>query len=544
MSVFHYALRPGGFLLLGQTETVGASADLFSVADPAHRLYTKKSVKDPRALSFGEPADSHPLLRLRTPTPAPAPENALLQDARQLILSRYCPPGVIVDADLTIVETLGQTGPYLELSPGSASLSMFKMARRGLAHALRMAVNTARREGRAVRREGIRISEKDAATRHVNLVVSPLAEGPSEGFLLVLFEPVVPREEAPTPPRPKRARGKQENESTARIRTLEAELDATRQHMQAMIEDLEAGNEELQSANEEILSSNEELQSMNEELNTAREELQSTNEEINTVNEELHSRNDELTRVNSDLNNLLVSVESAVVIVGGDLCIRRFTPTAAKALNLIASDVGRPIHHINPDIDCPDLEERIRGVIDRVMPHRAEVRDSQGRWLELGIRPYKDVDNRINGAVLTLSGIAAQKQLESELRVERVFSEALGGNVNGWAVLLDDAGRVRWANESFQDAFGVESEGVLAKRLVEIDGGFDDPRVEALVERATSPSASGGDEIWLELRLGRPGRRRLALSARRLEDEAGDASVLFVARDTRSADEAGEGTPS
>src|SRR5262249_49431535 len=143
--------------------------------------------------------------------------------------------------------------------------------------------------------------------------------------------------------------------SSPRVARLQEELASSREHLQSIIQDLESANEEVQSPNEEGLYANEELQSTNEELDTAKEELQSTNEELNTVNEELHGRNEELSRVNSDLLNLLSSVQIALVIVASDLRIRRFTPVAERILNLIPSDVGRPIGHIKPNIDCPDL---------------------------------------------------------------------------------------------------------------------------------------------------------------------------------------------
>ena len=197
---------------------------------------------------------------------------------------------------------------------------------------------------------------------------------------------------------------------------LQQELAASREHLQSIIQELEAANEELQSANEEILSSNEELQSTNEELDTAKEELQSTNEELNTVNEELHGRNEELSRLNSDLVNLLASVEIAIVIVASDLRIRRFTPMAERVLNLIPADLGRPISHIKPNIDCPDLEEMIGRAIDQVAPQQREVKDRNGNAYSLRIRPYKSIDNRIDGAVLTLFDVTGKSGNGGETR--------------------------------------------------------------------------------------------------------------------------------
>jgi len=196
--------------------------------------------------------------------------------------------------------------------------------------------------------------------------------------------------------------------------TLRRSSPPVRDYLQSIIQDLEATNEELQSANEEILSSNEELQSTNEELDTAKEELQSTNEELNTINEELSGRNNELSRVNSDLVNLLASVQIAIVMVAGDLRIRRFTPMAERVLNLIPGDIGRPISDIKPTIQGPDLEKLIAESIDSVTIKEQEVRDRNGNWFLLRIRPYKNLEHKIDGAVLALFDIGDQKRRSFE----------------------------------------------------------------------------------------------------------------------------------
>jgi two-component system CheB/CheR fusion protein len=195
---------------------------------------------------------------------------------------------------------------------------------------------------------------------------------------------------------------------------LERELAASREYLQSIIQDIEAANEELQSANEEILSANEELQSTNEELDTAKEELQSTNEELNTVNEELQSRNEELSRVNSDLINLLANVQIAIVMVSNDLRIRRFTPMAERVLNLIPNDVGRPISDIKPNIDCSNLESQISEAIDSMSIKESECRDRSGKQYALRIRPYKNVENRIDGAVIAMFEIQGRAETDGD----------------------------------------------------------------------------------------------------------------------------------
>jgi two-component system CheB/CheR fusion protein len=186
-----------------------------------------------------------------------------------------------------------------------------------------------------------------------------------------------------------------------RVSDLRRELGASREYLQSIIQELEAANEELQSANEEILSAN--------------EELQSTNEELNTVNEELHSRNEELTRVNSDLINLLGSVDIPIVIVGSAMEIRRFTPKAEQMFNLIPGDVGRPIAQINPNFDIDNLAGLIQSTIDEITPHEREVRDRSGRWYALRVRPYRGVDNRLDGAVIAAIDVDAAKRYEEHL---------------------------------------------------------------------------------------------------------------------------------
>ncbi|HXT49649.1 MAG TPA: PAS domain-containing protein [Thermoanaerobaculia bacterium] len=219
---------------------------------------------------------------------------------------------------------------------------------------------TARKKGLRVRING--------GHSVVTIEVVPLGSGPAEGrHYVILFEEstTAPAPASPPAAATSAAPGKSKEHST-QLDELQDELAGTRNYLQSMIQDLEAANEELQSANEEILSSNEELQSTNEELDTAREELQSTNEELHTLNGELQARNEELARANSDLTNLLAAIQMPIVMVDNDLRVRRFTPAAEKVLNLLPGDVGRPIGHLKPNVDCPDLEQLIATAIANV----------------------------------------------------------------------------------------------------------------------------------------------------------------------------------
>jgi len=416
MSIFHYALQATGFLMLGAAETVGPNTDLFAVADKRHRLYTKKLTVVRTDLQF--PPIEH-ASGSGEPSPRPSAEvrsaGQVQNEANLLVLSRYAPPGVIVDNDLQIIQFRGPTGAFLEPASGEASLSLFKMAREGLLHALRTALHEVRKSGKASRKEGLRVRH-NGTVKEVNLEVVPLNTSGEIRHFLVLFE----NAGQSAAPQHGVSRGKSRPAPLPRektpVRRLQEELAASREYLQSIIQDREAANEELQSANEEILSANEELQSTNEELDTAKEELQSTNEELNTVNEELQARNEELSRVNSDLVNLLGSVQIPIVMVAGDLRIRRFTATAEKVLNLIPSDLGRPISDIKPNIDCPELEKLISDAVETVSIQEREVRDRLGNSYLLRVRPYKNLENRIDGAVLALFDIDAGRGQEIEAR--------------------------------------------------------------------------------------------------------------------------------
>src|SRR5262249_54240275 len=248
----------------------------------------------------------------------------------------------------------------------------------------------------------------------IEVVPVDLVKG--ETHLLVMFHDATPdrirKEPQPSdvaPAKRQKTAFKLGHGQRADLQRLEDELGTTRDYLQSIIQDQEAINEELQSANEEILSSNEELQSTNEELETAKEELQSTNEELNTVNEELQTRNLEMSQVNSDLTNLLGSVQIPIIMVSNDLRLRRFTPMVERLFNLIPSDVGRPIGDFKPNLQISNLEQLIAETIDTVSVKEFELQDVEGRWYSMRLRPYKSVENKIDGAVLTLVDINAMK---------------------------------------------------------------------------------------------------------------------------------------
>ena len=423
ISLFHYALRPTGFLVLGTSEGLGAASTLFGVEDRTHKVFSKRAgaARQEVAFSLNSQVGLKAYGPVRIPVP-PLDANFNYSEAQKefdrRLLTQYAPATVFINADMEIIHTRGSVDRFLKLAPGRASLSLTKMAREGLLFELRNAVTRARKENIVVGKRNLKIRDADGkgeesaaadSTRSVSFEVIPVTLGNGqERYFMIVFQ------EAPLePPResaPRRARPSEEAQAASRrTAKLEQELSATKEYLESVIETQEATNEELQSANEEILSSNEELQSTNEEMETAKEELQSANEELTTVNDELRSRNLEITQINNDLMNLLSSIDIAVIMIGSDLTVRRFTPKAQKFLGLIPGDVGRPLSNINPTIEIADLQGMVLQVVADFRTLEKELTDRTGVHYQLKILPYRTMDNKIDGAVITIVDIAPGK---------------------------------------------------------------------------------------------------------------------------------------
>ena len=411
MPVFHYALRPTGQLMLGVSETIGAFSELFSLVDKKAKIYLKKASHTRPAVSFGHEI-SQPTARAgekEAPSQlhvAPAISEVQKQ-ADRIVLTSYSLPGVVINKQLEVLQFRGRTGPFLEHAHGEATLYLLKMAREGLMPELRTAVAKTIKQNVRVRQENLRVRQNGHFIAcNIEIIPFTVPSG-QEKFYLVLFEPAAAAHiEAP---KGKATKYIPRHLESAELAHLREELNATRESLQTIIEEQEATNEELRSANEEIMSSNEELQSTNEELETAKEELQSTNEELTTLNDELESRNVELEQVNNDLHNLLSSVSIPVVILSADLKIRRFTAMAEKLFKLIPGDIGRPITDIALPMDIPNFDRQVLDVFESLAPKDIEVKDRQGHWWSVRIRPYKTIDHKIDGAVIALLDIDVLK---------------------------------------------------------------------------------------------------------------------------------------
>lgn len=349
----------------------------------------------------------------------------------QVLLQQYAPAGALINARGDILFLHGRTGRYLEPAPGEADMNILKMARAGLRRDLTLALRQAGTRQEPVRRPGLRVKTNDEFVT-VNLTVRPVARRPEPGrsaagaaaapepnlFLVIL-------EEAPADQkRPEKAAGdagEDAGESAtvvdARIEALEQELRAKDEYIQSTNEELETSNEELTSSNEEMQSINEELQSANEELETAKEELQSVNEELNTVNAELQAKLADLTQVNNDMHNMITSTGIGTIFVDNQLHIQSFTPAVTRVINLIQSDLGRPLAHIATNLAVyGHLVADVQSVMHSLMTKEVEVQTTAGEWFLLRIRPYRTLENAIEGAVITFTEITDIKKAQSALK--------------------------------------------------------------------------------------------------------------------------------
>jgi two-component system, chemotaxis family, CheB/CheR fusion protein len=414
--IFHYALNPTGFLMLGSTEgLLGGGSELFEMADKKHKIFRKRLVSSPVSFGFsvekqeqpsgGPPAMAPPKSQQTIKIP-----NELQREADRLLLARYVPPAVLINEHLEILQTRGRTASFLELPSGKASLNLLKMARPGLLFELQGAIDEARKQGFEARRQNVRVEDEQIKTVAIRVIPFKVPTQTQYSFLIVFESETVVDGSATTGLSPipaaevilEQALRGEHSPLGLQIVQLRQELAATREYLQSIIESQEGTNEELQSANEEIQSGNEELQSTNEELQTSKEELESANEELHTVNEEMQHRNELLTQLNNDLTNLLYSVSLPIVMVGADLSVRRFTPQAAATLGLTSSDIGRPMPRLRLKLDMGSLEQNMLDVIQQVQSQQLHVQDNEGKWCVLRIVPYRTMDNRIDGVVLSV----------------------------------------------------------------------------------------------------------------------------------------------
>jgi two-component system CheB/CheR fusion protein len=408
LPLFHYALRPGGILLLGGSETVGSAQSLFPLLSSKSRLYR-------RGLDAAVGAVDFPVYRrsaMRAPAQElsvshlPTPAASLQSLAEHLLLQKFAPPAVVVNELGDIVYISGHTGRYLEPAAGKANWNIHVMARPALRTQLALALRQAVKEHSSIEVHGLRIDEDPAHL--LGLTVQSIQDsGALGGMVIIVF-----REFAA--PRPGKARRKAA--AGAVEPAVGAEMLRCQEEIKALREAMHASDEERQAASEELQSTNEELQSANEELTTSKEEAQSMNEELQTINAELQSKLDDLALAQSDMQNLLNSTDIATLFLDKDLNVRRFTEQIKRIVNVREADIGRPLSDLTSTLNYPDLHVDAKETLRTLAFSEKEISTTDGHWYKVRIMPYRTVANVIQGAVITFVDITASKELESRLR--------------------------------------------------------------------------------------------------------------------------------
>ncbi len=535
---FHYALKPGGFLVLGASEAIGQFSDLFASADKKQKIFRKTSAPAlasrtapaPKPAPFPWPASRHVIAAKKGRPLSQAPLGGLdaQREADRVMANRFAPPAVLVNADFHILQFRGSTGDYLNPPTGKATFDLLKMAHDGLMAPLRATINKAKRTSRPVRKDAIRVYHKNHE-RKVTIQVIPLRNLKDRCYLVVFETEPSKRAAAYDAPAP----GPITNKEAARqITQLQRELSETREYLQSIQEENDLANEELQAFGEEVQSANEELQSINEEMETSKEELESSNEELTTVNEEMAHRSAELGRLNTDLNNLQVSMDTAIILFSLDLTIRRFTPVAQKIFNLLATDIGRPLGGIRHSLNLTDLERLLTQTIDTVRLQQRDVQDKNGHWFSLRAHPYMTLDNKIDGVVLMLVDIDVLKRHDQEITALNDYAQAILRAARDPFVVLRTDHRINTANPAFYKRFGLTPAQTQGQSLFEISqGAWDIPQLRKLLADAANSSTPFDD---FEVTHDFPGQGRLTmlLNACPLDNnEATPGRILLAMKD-------------
>lgn len=450
--IFHFALRPRGLLFLGSSESIEEGTTLFSLLDKKHRLYQHNPMpriglpvpngsgtlatalsasRDTEATAAGSGA-----MRNMLPLPR-ALESAdfrgmSLSEIHLKLLEHLAAPSILVSAEHEILHLSPSAGRFLQYAGGEPTKNLLRAIDPSLRLELRALLYQAQQTSLAAEVAGVS-ADLGGTPVSVTIRVRPVSDV-APGALLVQLEGIDPADRGVQPASPR-------SESDPVARHLDRELERLKAHLRATVEQYEASTEELKAGNEELQAMNEELRSATEELETSREELQSINEELTTVNQELKSKVDELGHANSDMHNLMDATAIATIFLDRELRITRYTPSAVSLFNLIPTDIGRPLADLTTPLDYDELAADATRVLARLTPVEREVGHAGGQWYLARLLPYRTIDDRIAGVVLSLVDITERRQAE-EVRLwvegvvaastDAIVSFSLDGVILSW----------------------------------------------------------------------------------------------------------------
>ncbi|OZI30747.1 chemotaxis protein [Bordetella genomosp. 10] len=485
LRMFHFALKPGGYLFLGSSESADACENLFSVVDKRYRIYQAKNTASqhrPVPLLPLPASDRAPLAA--APTLATRGARVSFADIHQQALEQYAPPSVIVDHDSNIVHMSERAGRFLRHVGGEPSRNLTALVYPDLRMELRTALFQALHSRKSVeaRRVAMNLGDRSA---YINMVVRPFRHEATGGdFMLVIFDEV------------DAVMSINEGDDDAKVPSsvlsqLEAELQRTKEQLQLTMEQSETSTEELKASNEELQAINEELRSTTEELETGKEELQSVNEELITVNSELKSKVEETAKINDDLQNLIASSDIATVFVDRAMRIKWFTPRATNIFSVIANDAGRSLLDITHRLEYPGLARDAAAVFDSLRTIEREVRSTDNRWYLARLLPYRSAEHRIEGAVLTFIDVTDRRNAEARIN-------AMAQSTKDFAIItMSEEGRITSWNTGAQLMFGYTEREALGRDLSIIFTQADiDAGIPTLELRRARENGYATDERW------------------------------------------------
>ena len=494
LRMFHFALNPGGYLFLGSSETADACSQLFTPVNKKNRIYRAKDVGSSLRRAPTGPFQGFALsIPPRPPLNEPYRRNKKFSfaDVHQRALEQYAPPSVIVNHEGEIVHMSDKAGSFLRYVGGEPSLNLTTLIHPQLRLELRTALYQAAHTGKSVEARRVRL-ERDGRNFYVNMVVRPFRDNEAGSeYMLVLFDEVEACMDSSTLEHP--------DTKDSVLTQLEAELQQTKEQLQITMEHSETSTEELRASNEELQAINEELRSATEELETSKEELQSINEELTTVNFELKTKVDETSKINDDLQNLISSTDIATVFVDRKMRIKWFTPRARDIFNVIGNDAGRSLLDITHRLDYPLLHQDAAEAFGELHLVEREVHNrNNDRWYLARFLPYRTLDDRIQGAVLTFIDVTDRRRAEAQLQDGEAHMRRLAQSTKGYGIItLDCNGIITTWNRGAEAIFGYTEMEAIGKCIDMIYTQADrDAGVPEAERKRALEQGQASDERW------------------------------------------------
>jgi two-component system CheB/CheR fusion protein len=463
IGLFYYSINPGGILLLGSSETLGTQSHLFTPVDAKLKIYNRAVVTlTPELFDFSTSFSRTKATNIEKQIPAKPTLNIQML-ADQLLLQHFSPAGVLVNENGDIIYISGRTGKYLEPAVGKANMNIFAMLREGLRKEFPVAFRRAIMKKEAVVLHNIKVGT-NGGSQILNVDIKCIDKPePLNGMVMIVFTDVPESVDI-------KLHAKKGKKTLISIRQseLEKELKYTHEKLQDTLEEMQYSQEELKSTNEELQSTNEELQSTNEELMSSKEEMQSLNEELQTLNAELQSKVDDFSRVNNDMKNLLNSTDIATLFLDKKLNIRRYTIQATKIFKLIKSDVGRPFTDLVSELIYPELAADAIKVLKTLVFIQKPIPAKDGRWFSIRIMPYRTLDDRIDGLVITFFNISDLKQVEVKLHETEQMNGLLLNSSSDIIIKLSTDGKILEFNPEAEKFFGKKREDAVNQNYIKM----------------------------------------------------------------------------